>query len=91
MHNGKNGFTLVELMVTLSIAAILLTMAVPNFIIFLQNSRLASQSNDLATILNYARSEAVKGAQRVTVCQRTAVNRCACCSGRGCRFGADAT
>ena len=76
MHNGKNGFTLVELMVTLSIAAILLTVAVPNFIIFLQNSRLASQSNDLATILNYARSEAVKGAQRVTVCSRATDTSC---------------
>lgn len=76
MYNGKNGFTLIELMVTLSVAAILLTVAVPNFIMFTQNGRLASQSNELVTILNYARSEAVKGGQRVTVCSRATDTSC---------------
>jgi len=71
------GFTLIELLVTLSIAAILLAVAVPNFITFVQNNRLATQANDLVTMLNYARSEAVKRNQRVTVCSRATNTSCA--------------
>lgn len=74
---SERGFTLIELMVTLSIAAILLTVAVPNFITFVQNNRLATQANDLVTMLNYARSEAVKRNQRITICSSTTGTSCA--------------
>lgn len=73
----QRGFTLIELLVTISIVAILLTVAVPNFIVFVQNNRLASQANDLVTMLNYARSEAVKRNQRITVCSSTTGTSCA--------------
>ena len=73
----QRGFTLIELIVTLSIAAILLTVAVPNFITFVQNNRLASQANDFVTMLNYARSEAVKRNQTITVCSSTTGTSCA--------------
>jgi len=71
------GFTLIELLVTLSIAAILLTVAVPSFIVFVQNNRLATQANDLVTMLNYARSEAIKRNQRITVCSSITGTSCA--------------
>lgn len=74
---ATRGFTLIELLVTLSIAAILLTVAVPNFITFVQNNRLAGQANDLVTMLNYARSEAVKRNQTITVCSSTTGTSCA--------------
>jgi type IV fimbrial biogenesis protein FimT len=74
---AMRGFTLIELMVTLSIAAILLLVAVPNFIAFVQNNRLATQANDLVTMLNYARSEAVKRNQTITVCSSTDGTSCA--------------
>lgn len=73
----QRGITLIELLVTLSIAAILLTVAVPNFITFVQNNRLATQANDLVTMLNYARSESVKRNQRITVCSSTTGSACA--------------
>lgn len=73
----QRGFTLIELLVTLSIAAILLTVAVPNYITFVQNSRLATQANDLVTMLNYARSEAIKRNQTITVCSSTTGTSCA--------------
>ncbi len=74
---ATRGFTLIELLVTLSIAAILLAVAVPNFITFVQNNRLVSQANDFVTMLNYARSEAVKRNQRITVCSRASDTSCA--------------
>jgi len=74
---AMRGFTLIELLVTLSIAAILLGVAVPNFVTFIQNNRLATQANDLVTMLNYARSEAVKRNQTITVCSSTTGTSCA--------------
>lgn len=65
---ATRGFTLIELMVTLAVLGILLTVAVPNFQTFVMNGRMASQTNDLITALNLARSEAVKRAANVTVC-----------------------
>jgi type IV fimbrial biogenesis protein FimT len=58
-HSSERGFTLVELMVTLAIAAILMTMAVPSFSTMTKNSRLTTQTNQLVTALNLARSEAI--------------------------------
>jgi type IV fimbrial biogenesis protein FimT len=71
------GFTLIELIITLAIAGILLAVAVPNFISFVQNSRLTSQANDLVTALNYARSEAIKRGVRTAVCSSTNGTSCA--------------
>lgn len=62
------GFTLVELMIGLVIAAILLTVAVPAFTTFIQNNRVTSQANELVTALNLARSEAVGRGSSISVC-----------------------
>ena len=57
---GNRGFTLVEVMVTVAILAIILTVAVPNFVSFKRNSELTAASNSFVAILNAARSEAMK-------------------------------
>jgi len=67
-RTGK-GFTLIELMVTLAVAAILLTMGVPSFRATVENNRLTAAANELVGALNLARSEAIKRGVRVTVCK----------------------
>jgi type IV fimbrial biogenesis protein FimT len=54
------GFSLIELMVVLSIAALLLTVAVPSMASFFTENRLTSSAGALVTATNVARSEAVK-------------------------------
>ena len=61
------GFTLVELMVTLAVLAIVMGIAVPSFQEFVKRNQLASAANNLVSSLALARSEAVKRATRVTV------------------------
>lgn len=75
--HAKQGFTLIELMVTLSIATIMLTLAIPSFRDFLLNSRITSQTNDFVLALASAKSEAVKRGGLVTVCSRATNATCA--------------
>lgn len=63
----KRGFTMIELLVTLAVLAIILAVAVPGFQEFTRRNQLASATNNLVSSLALARSEAVKRATRVTV------------------------
>lgn len=60
MKKIHTGFTLIELMIALSVVAILVTVGIPNFSSMLQNNRLATQTNLFIADLNYARSESIK-------------------------------
>jgi type IV fimbrial biogenesis protein FimT len=59
---------MIELMVTLTVAGVLMALALPNLRPFIQNSRLTSASNDLLRSLYIARAEAVKRQLNVAVC-----------------------
>lgn len=64
----SSGFTLIELMVAIAIAAILLTIGVPSFVAFQRNSELTSAANSFVAALGAARGEAMKrGLQAVVV------------------------
>jgi len=62
-----NGFTLLEMIITMTIAFILATMAVPAFNSFVESSRLTSNTNLVIGALNLARSEAVRLGESVRV------------------------
>ena len=65
------GFTLVELMITLSVLAILVGLATPSFRDFTRSNQVTAANNDLVTALNLARSEALRRSTGVTVCPST--------------------
>lgn len=62
------GFTLIELMIVLAIAAILLTLAAPSFRDLLLNNRLTSTANEFIAAANLVRSEAIKRGRNATLC-----------------------
>jgi len=70
------GFTLIELVITLTVIAIVMALAVPSFQIILKNNRIQTASEDFIAALNTARSEAMKRSTEVFLCRSTANNAC---------------
>ncbi|MBI3285738.1 MAG: GspH/FimT family pseudopilin [Burkholderiales bacterium] len=61
----SKGFSLVELMVTIAIATILMTLAIPSFRTFMDNQRLVSTASEFYAAINMTRAEAIKRGARV--------------------------
>ena len=71
------GFTLIELMVTVAVIAILAVVAIPNLRDFVHNNRLRAASNELVASLQAARMEAVRLNSPALVCRSTDGTTCA--------------
>jgi type IV fimbrial biogenesis protein FimT len=69
-HSGgasQRGFTLIELMVSVTVLAIVLSLAIPSFTGLLAANRMTNQASQLIGALKLAHSEAVRRAQPVTL------------------------
>lgn len=71
----QTGFTLLELMITISVFAILAAIAVPNLQEFLVRTQRQQVVSDLTSAIAVARSEAVKRALPVTLAGKTSGSR----------------
>jgi prepilin-type N-terminal cleavage/methylation domain-containing protein len=58
--NPDNGFTLIELMVTLAVLAVVLVAAVPSFVDFMDKYRLRGAVDDVVSVISNARAASVK-------------------------------
>ena len=71
MKNTKNrGFTLLELMLTLAVVGVVIGIGIPSFQEMIKNSRIVSNTNALIGVFNFARFEAIKRGNTVTLGQR---------------------
>ena len=63
----QRGFTLIELMIVVALLGITAAIAVPNFGRMIDNNQHAAAANDFSGLLHFARSEAIRRGNRVTV------------------------
>ncbi len=65
----QQGFTLLELLIVVTIAGILMGIGIPGLQTLIKNGRLTAQYNETVGLLNYARAEAIKNPNfTITLC-----------------------
>lgn len=72
MKNRVEGFSLLELMITVAVLVILLAIGAPQLQTFMVKRSVSTQADIFASALRKARSEAIKRGQAVTICPSTA-------------------
>jgi type IV fimbrial biogenesis protein FimT len=68
---------MIELMMTIAIATVVMTLAIPSFRYITNANRIAGEINGLLGDMQFARAEAIKEGQGVTVCVSTNGTTCA--------------
>lgn len=70
------GFSLVEVLISISIMVIIVTIAIPSFTSFTKSSRVDTAYNELFFMFQYAKSEALKRKETVVVCNSSDGTSC---------------
>jgi len=81
--SSARGFTLIELMVTISILGVFALIALPSLQELFKNNRIATQTNDVVSLLAFARAEAMRRGARVAICPSSDASTCDTSSGWG--------
>lgn len=71
-----HGFTLIELVVTVAVLAIIVAMAAPSFTSMINSNRLATNTNELVASVQLAKMESLRRGMRVGVCESSNGTTC---------------
>jgi len=78
----QRGFTIYELLITMLMIGIIVTIGVPGMSSFMQNSRISGTANDLHSSFQLARSEAARSKNNITICaSANSMDAAAACGG----------
>ncbi|MCK5918507.1 MAG: GspH/FimT family protein [Cocleimonas sp.] len=72
MSQPSKGFTLIELITTIAVAAILAAIAIPSFATILKNNAMVTTNNKILAALNFTRSSAITNGASATLCKSNA-------------------
>ena len=72
----RSGFTLIELIMTMTVAGILLAIGIPSFLYVTSANRASSEINGLLGDMQFARGEAIREGQTVSICPSTTGTSC---------------
>ncbi len=75
-YRHMTGFTIVELMLSIAVAAVILSIGVPSFQGLIERNQLTSRINQFVSSMSLARSEAIKRNQRVLICPSSDGENC---------------
>jgi type IV fimbrial biogenesis protein FimT len=73
---AHQGFTLVELLTTIAVAAVLLGLATPSFMQMTRRNRVITYANEVISTTNLARSEAIRRGLPVIICHSSDQETC---------------
>lgn len=76
MIKNKNGFTLVELMVTIVVAGIILTIGLPSLISAYESVRVNRSIERIHNLMSFARNQAISYGTTVNVCPFATATSC---------------
>ena len=67
----NDGFTLIEMLVSILILTILLLLAIPSFSVLISNNRMISEVYVMRATINHARTEALARREPIVICPTT--------------------
>jgi type IV fimbrial biogenesis protein FimT len=81
-RTNQHGFTIYELLITMLMIGIILSIGVPSMSTFTKNSRMTGTANDLHASFQLARSEAARSKSNITICaSANSMDAAAACGG----------
>ncbi|WP_163836215.1 GspH/FimT family pseudopilin [Spartinivicinus ruber] len=87
MIKKTTGFTLIELMVTIAVLAIIAGIGIPSMSNFIDNNRMNSAKDRLAAAISLARSNAITNNTKTIICGLKTANASECSDTGEWRFG----